>query len=106
MTMTENAVRNAVDTATLFATVDAMKGDPKIAKFCFQATTTWASGTHNRSTTRAMQDLTHREPFTFDATTRPFCSVRQRSDTGRVRPTRAGHLLHRRHCQQSPLPAG
>ena len=32
MTIAENPVRNGVDTATLFATLDAVKGDPDIAK--------------------------------------------------------------------------
>ena len=49
MTFTENPVRNGVDTATLFATLDAVKGDPGIAKFRFRATNSWVSGTHNRS---------------------------------------------------------
>src|SRR5262245_12230472 len=71
MTIAENPVRNGVDTATLFATIDAVKGDPDIAKFRFRATNTWVSGTHNRSTIHgfhgAKQEMTHREPFTFDA---------------------------------------
>jgi hypothetical protein len=44
MTIAENPVRNGVDTATLFATIDAVKGDPDIAKFRFRATNTWMSG--------------------------------------------------------------
>ena len=32
---------NGVDTATLFATLDAVKGQPEIAKFQFRATNTW-----------------------------------------------------------------
>jgi uncharacterized OsmC-like protein len=71
MTITENPVRNGVDTAALFATLDAVKGDPDIAKFRFRATNTWVSGTHNRSTIHgfhgAKQEMTHRQPFTFDA---------------------------------------
>ena len=31
----ENSRRNGVDTATLFATLDAVKGQPEIAKFQF-----------------------------------------------------------------------
>ena len=50
MTDTMPAVRNGVDTATLFATLDAVKADPEIAAFQFRATNTWVSGTHNRST--------------------------------------------------------
>ena len=40
MTIAENPVRNGVDTATLFATLNAVKGDPDIAKFQFRATNT------------------------------------------------------------------
>jgi uncharacterized OsmC-like protein len=42
--------RNGVDTATLFATLDVVKGQPEIAKFQFRASNTWVSGTHSRST--------------------------------------------------------
>ena len=47
MTTTESPVRNGVDTATLFATLDAVKGTPEIAKFQFRATNKWVRGTHN-----------------------------------------------------------
>jgi len=71
MTTTENPVRNGVDTATLFATLDAVKGNPEIAKFQFRATNRWVSGTHNQSTIHgfygAMQEMTHQQPWTFDA---------------------------------------
>jgi uncharacterized OsmC-like protein len=46
---TENPRRNGVDVATLFATLDAVKGQPEIAKFQFRARNTWLSGTHSRS---------------------------------------------------------
>ena len=63
MTTTENPVRNGVDTATLFATLDAVKGNPDIAKFQFRATNRWVSGTHNQSTIHgfhgALQEMTH-----------------------------------------------
>ena len=71
MTTTESPVRNGVDTATLFATLDAVKGTPEIAKFQFRATNKWVRGTHNRSTIHgfygAMQEMTHQQPWTFDA---------------------------------------
>ena len=92
MTVTEHGVRNGVDTATLFATVDAVKGDPDIAKFRFRATNTWVSGTHNRSTIHAFhgakQEMTHREPFTFDADHPP---VLVGKDNG---PTPVEYVLH------------
>jgi uncharacterized OsmC-like protein len=92
MTIAENPVRNGVDTATLFATIDAVKGDPAIAKFRFRATNTWMSGTHNRSTIHgfhgAKQEMTHREPFTFDADHPP---VLVGTDNG---PTPVEYVLH------------
>jgi uncharacterized OsmC-like protein len=92
MTIAENPVRNGVDTAALFATLDAVKGDPGIAKFRFRATNTWVSGTHNRSTIHgfhgAKQEMTHRQPFTFDADHPP---VLVGTDNG---PTPAEYLLH------------
>jgi uncharacterized OsmC-like protein len=92
MTMTDDPIRNGVDTATLFATLDAVKGDTDIAKFRFRATNTWISGTHNRSTIHgfhgAKQEMTHREPFTFDADHPP---VLVGNDNG---PTPVEYLLH------------
>jgi uncharacterized OsmC-like protein len=92
MTITDNPIRNGVDTATLFATLDAVKGDPEIAKFRFRATNEWVSGTHNRSTLHgfygAKQEMTHREPFTFDADHPP---VLVGNDNG---PTPVEYLLH------------
>ncbi len=71
MTTMDNPVRNGVDTATLFATLDAVKGNTDIAKFQFRATNRWVSGTHSQSTIHgfygAMQEMTHRQPWTFDA---------------------------------------
>ena len=71
MTIMDNPVRNGVDTATLFATLDAVKGDNDIAAFQFRATNTWISGTHNQSTIHgfygAKQEMTHQRSFTFDA---------------------------------------
>ena len=46
---TESPATNGVDTATLFATLDAVKGQNEIAKFQFRASNTWVSGTHSRS---------------------------------------------------------
>ena len=87
-----DSMRNGVDTATLFATLDAVKGAPDIAKFRFRATNTWVSGTHNRSTIHgfhgAKQEMTHREPFTFDADHPP---VLVGTDNG---PTPAEYVLH------------
>jgi len=91
-TNTENARRNGVDTATLFATLDAVKGDTELAKFQFRATNRWLTGTHNRSTIHgyhgAKQEMTHQQPFTFDADHPP---VLVGGDNG---PTPVEYLLH------------
>jgi uncharacterized OsmC-like protein len=71
MSMTDNPVRNGVDTATLFATLDAVRGDTDIAKFQFRASNRWINGTHNRSTIHgfygAKQEMAHSSVHVFDA---------------------------------------
>jgi uncharacterized OsmC-like protein len=63
--------RNGVDTATLFATLDAVKAAPEAAKFQFRASNEWLSGTHNRSTIHGFfgvgEERTHERSFIFDA---------------------------------------
>ena len=92
MTMTDDPVRNGVDTATLFATLDAVKGDNDIAKFQFRATNRWVSGTHNQSTIHgfhgAKQEMTHQQPWTFDA---DHPAVLVGADNG---PTPVEYVLH------------
>ena len=71
MTIVDKPLRNGVDTATLFATLDAVKANTDIAKFQFRASNTWVSGTHNRSTIHgfygAMQEMSHQQSWTYDA---------------------------------------
>ena len=50
MTMTNEGVRNGVDTNTLFATLDAVREAPEAAKFQFRASNKWLAGTHSRGT--------------------------------------------------------
>ena len=92
MTDTDRPIRNGVDVPTLFATLDAVKADPAIAKFQFRATNEWVSGTHNRSTINgffgARQELTHRETRTYDA---DHPAVLVGADNG---PTPVEYLLH------------
>jgi uncharacterized OsmC-like protein len=70
-TATDSPIRNGVDTATLFATLDAVKGNHDIAKFQFRASNKWISGTHNQSTIHgfygAMQEMEHAGVHVFDA---------------------------------------
>ena len=90
--LSDPAVRNGVDTATLFATLDAVKGDNEIAKFQFRATNRWISGTHNRSTIErfygAKPEMVHDRAFTFDA---DHPAVLVGTDNG---PTPAEYVLH------------
>ena len=72
MTTIENPIRNGVDTATLFATLDAVKGNTEIAKFQFRATNRWIGGAHNRSSIKNFyaaggEDTTRSEAFEIDA---------------------------------------
>ena len=62
--------RNGVDVPTLFATLDAVKGQRDLAKFQFRATNRWIAGTHSRSTIGgfygAGQEMAHAQTFTYD----------------------------------------
>jgi uncharacterized OsmC-like protein len=89
---TENPHTNGVDTASLFATLDAVKGQPDIAGFQFRATNTWISGTHSRSAFSgfygAMQEMEHRAVTEVDSD-HPAVLVGQ--DEG---PTPVEYVLH------------
>jgi uncharacterized OsmC-like protein len=92
VTMMQETHRNGVDTATLFATLDAVKSNPEIAKFQFRATNRWISGTHNRSTIEgfygATQEMSHTQARSFDA---DHPAVLVGADHG---PTPVEYLLH------------
>jgi uncharacterized OsmC-like protein len=86
-------VRNGVDTNTLFATLDAIKTQPEIAKFRFRANNRWVGGAHNRSTIKdfyaAMaEDTSRTQAFTLDA---GEPAILLGTDTG---PNPAEYLLH------------
>jgi uncharacterized OsmC-like protein len=93
MTMTtDKAPLNGVDTATLFATRDAVKETNEIAKFQFRAHNTWVTGTQSRSTVSgfygAMQEMQH-EHETVVVSDHPAVLVGE--DNG---PTPVEYLLH------------
>src|SRR5690349_18199242 len=63
---------NGVDVPTLFATLDAVKGQPEMAQFQFRARNEWINGTHNRTTIQGFhgacqEDISRTQPFTYDA---------------------------------------
>jgi len=93
MTMTtDKSPLNGVDTATLFATRDAVKETNQIAKFQFRAQNDWVSGTQSRSTISgfygAMQEMQH-ERETVVVSDHPAVLVGE--DHG---PTPVEFLLH------------
>jgi uncharacterized OsmC-like protein len=89
---TESHSRNGVDTATLFATLDAVKGQNEIAKFQFRAENTWQTGTHSRSVASgfygAMQEMQHKSETVLDF---DHPAVLVGADNG---PTPVEYLLH------------
>ena len=91
-TTTTPGTRNGVDTATLFATLDAVSADRDLAKFQFRARNTWVNGTHNVSTIDgyygAGQEISRNGGFCFDADHPPVLTG---SDHG---PTPVEFLLH------------
>lgn len=92
MTTTKPVVRNGVDTAALFATIDAVRATPELGQFRFRASNTWVSGTHNRSDIDGFfgtgQDLAHEQAWTLDA---DHPAVLVGEDHG---PTPVEYLLH------------
>ena len=72
MAQATDTLRNGVDTAQLFATLDAIKAQPEIAKFQFRVQNRWQGGAHNRSTIQSFyaaggEDTSRDEPFVLDA---------------------------------------
>jgi len=92
MTMTEKPSRNGVDTATLFATLDAVKQAPAAARFQFRARNRWVSGTHSQSTIHDFfgvgEERTHAAPTVHDV---DHPAVLVGSDQG---PTPVEYVLH------------
>ena len=91
-TTTDNPIRNGVDTATLFATLDAVKGNNDIAKFQFRASNKWISGTHSQGTIKgfygAGQEMEHKNVHVVDV---DHPAVLVGADNG---PTPVEYVLH------------
>ncbi|MFL5874913.1 MAG: OsmC family protein [Solirubrobacteraceae bacterium] len=72
MTTVTDTIRNGVDTATMFATLDLIKKQPELAQFQFRASNRWIDGAHNRSTIQGFyaaggEDESRGEAFEIDA---------------------------------------
>jgi uncharacterized OsmC-like protein len=93
MTQAPARIRNGVDSAQMYGTLDAIKADPSLGTFQFRATNQWIDGAHNRSTIKAFygagqEDGSRAEAFTLDA---GEPAVLLGVDTG---PNPAEFLLH------------
>src|ERR671934_1973023 len=93
MATTIDTIRNGIDTAQLFGTLDAIKGEPSIARFQFRARNRWIDGAHNRSTIRGFyaanqEDTSRAGEFVVDA---GEPAILLGTDTG---PNPAEFLLH------------
>jgi uncharacterized OsmC-like protein len=93
VTKLTEAVRNGVDTSVLFATLNAIKQQPPLARFQFRARNVWLGGAHNRSTIRdfygaTREDTSRQREFVIDA---GEPAVLVGTDTG---PNPAEALLH------------
>lgn len=66
----ERQPMNGVNTPALFATINAVKGTPDLAKFQFRAKSQWVSGTHSKieieSFSGAGGEHNHKTTFEFD----------------------------------------
>jgi uncharacterized OsmC-like protein len=90
-TRTERGPLNGVDVPTLIATLDAVRQQPELARFQFRTTTTWVSGTHNRTSADGFYgaggEHAHVSQYVVDA---DHPAVLVGTDQG---PTPAEHLL-------------
>jgi len=71
-TTSTETIRNGVDTAQLYGTLDAIKAEPSLATFQFRARNRWIGGAHNRTTIRDFyaanqEDTSRAEEFVIDA---------------------------------------
>jgi uncharacterized OsmC-like protein len=76
MTITSAPMRNGIDTAQVYGTMDALRDQPELARFEFRATNTWINGPHSRTTIQGFwgagqEDGSREEPFQVDASEPP-----------------------------------
>ncbi|MGD8377125.1 MAG: OsmC family protein [Acidobacteriota bacterium] len=94
-TMTQEmtpAQKNGVPVENLFATIDAVKGQPELGRFQFRASNRWVKGTNSRSTmmpfTGAGGEHKHQQEFSYDADHHPVLCGEGKA------PTPVEFLLH------------
>ena len=86
-------VRNGIDTAQVYGTLDALKAQPELARFEFRVKNHWISGPHSRSTIHGFwgagqEDASREAPFEVDASEPPVLFGHNEA------PNPAEYLLH------------
>jgi uncharacterized OsmC-like protein len=76
MTLITAPIRNGIDTAQVYGTLDAVKAQPELARFEFRVRNRWIDGTHSRSTIQGFygagqEDESRELPFVVDASEPP-----------------------------------
>jgi uncharacterized OsmC-like protein len=92
-TTSSTPIRNGIDTAQVYGTLDVLKAQPEAARFEFRVRNRWIDGTHSRSTIQGFwgagaEDLSRAEPFVVDASEPPVLFGRNEA------PNPAEYLLH------------
>src|SRR3954454_9248461 len=75
-TITPSTIRNGIDTAQVYGTLDVLKAQPAAAYFEFRVANHWIDGTHSRSSIHRFwgagaEDTSRPEPFIVDASEPP-----------------------------------
>ena len=86
-------LRNGVDTAQMFGTLDLLKEQPELGRAQFRAHNTWLGGSHNRSAIGQFyaaggEDTSREQPFHVDAGEPPILLGTNEA------PNPAEYLLH------------
>jgi uncharacterized OsmC-like protein len=86
-------IRNGIDTAQVYGTLDVLKAQPEAARFELRVRNRWIHGTHSRSTIHGFwgagaEDVSRTEPFIVDASEPPVLFGHNEA------PNPAEYLLH------------
>ena len=92
-TTSSTPIRNGIDTAQVYGTLDVLKAQPEAARFEFRVRNRWIDGTHSRSTIHGFwgagaEDVSRTEPFVVDAGEPPVLFGQNEA------PNPAEYLLH------------
>ncbi|HET8537950.1 MAG TPA: OsmC family protein [Solirubrobacteraceae bacterium] len=93
MSITTAPIRNGVDTAQVYGTLDALKAQPELARFEFRVKNQWLDGPYSRSEIKSFwgaggEDTSRTEPFVVEASEPPVLFGHNEA------PNPAEYLLH------------